>query len=168
MTIAALAVSIVVFAGCGSSNDTDAGSTGTSSSNSTAPVALAGTVNDRGTTDISGQGTTPELAMDLEDDSYSPTFVQAEPGATVTLDLTNKGSLVHTFTLDDKTVDETLQPGATATVEVTVPSSGSLRFSCDFHGAMGMQGAFFTTSAGSAPAGAATTTTKPPVSSRGY
>lgn len=168
MTIVALALSLVLLAACGTSSKNT--STGTTSAGGAAgaPVALSGTVNDRGTTDLSSQGATPQLAMELNDDFFSPTFVQAEPGATVALHLTNKGATVHTFTLDDKSIDQTLQPGATATVEVTVPASGSLRFSCDFHGAMGMQGAFFTTSASTAPAGGGATTTTPPKTSRGY
>jgi plastocyanin len=167
--LAALALSVVlVAAGCGSSDSSDgatsdAGSSTTAAaggaSSATAPVALEGAVNDEGTKDISGDGSEVQLSMTLADNSFSPTYVKAAPGATVTVALQNDGQRPHTFTLDDESVDETLQPGRSATVTVTVPESGSLRFSCDFHAGMGLLGAFYT---GGDDAPAASTTTDAP------
>ena len=82
--------------------------------------------------------------MEFDDNYFSPTFIKAEPGATITVELSNEGDDPHTFTLDDGSVDEQIEPGAKTSVKVTVPDDGSLRFSCDFHGSMGMQGAFST------------------------
>jgi plastocyanin len=179
--IAALAVTLAfIAAGCGSSGGSDATDTGTSGSGSGAtttassgsmPVKLDGTVNDKGTKDVSGDGDKADVEVELDDNYFKPTFIQAAPGATVTVELKNEGSNPHTFTLDDGSVDKELQPGDKATVEVTVPEDGSLRFSCNFHGSMGMQGAFFTGTGGSASGssgGGATTTTGSSSGGSGY
>ncbi|MGN6695740.1 MAG: cupredoxin domain-containing protein [Aquihabitans sp.] len=165
--VAALAIILAfVAAGCGSSGGSDASDTTTAkgdatttaaSGSSDAPVKLEGTVNDKGSKDISGDGDKADLEMELDDDYFSPTFIKAAPGATVTVELENEGDNPHTFTLDDGSVDEKLDPGAKATVEVTVPEDGSLRFSCDFHGSMGMQGAFYTGTGGSSGGDVTTT-----------
>ena len=175
--IAALAVALAfVAAGCGSSGGRDAGGSSGSPSDSTAtttaaasdlPVALDGKVNDEGTKDISGDGDKTELEMELDDDSFSPTFIKAAPGATVTVQLENEGDDPHTFTLDDGSVDQQVEPGAKASVEVTIPDDGVLRFSCNFHGTMGMQGAF-STDAGATGSSGATTSTKAPSGDSGY
>ena len=58
---------------------------------------------------------------------------------------------------------------------MTIPDDGVLRFSCDYHGAMGMQGAFYTeagtsggSSGGSSGSDAPTTTTASDTGGRGY
>ena len=177
--IAALAVTLAfIAAGCGSSGGSDATDTGTSGSGSGAtttassgsmPVKLDGTVNDKGTKDVSGDGDKADVEVELDDNYFKPTFIQAAPGATVTVELKNEGSNPHTFTLDDGSVDKELQPGDKATVEVTVPEDGSLRFSCNFHGSMGMQGAFYTGTGTSSGSGGSTdgSTTTTDDSSRG-
>ena len=163
--VGALAMSAVltlIAAGCGSSGGSDASDDGggvtttvapSSDDSSGAPVALEGKVNDEGTKDISGDGDNPELEIELDDNYFSPTFVKAAPGATVQVSLANEGDNQHTFTLDGGEPKQ-LAPGDEATVTVTVPESGSLRFSCDFHGSMGMQGAFYSEAAGGSSGGA--------------
>ena len=171
-TIAALAVaSALLLAACGSSSSdssSDGGGSGSGSS-SKAPVALSGKVNDKGTEDVSGDGATAKVEMELDDNYYSPTFIKAAPGATVTVELENEGSSPHTFTLDDGDVDTEVAPGKKAEVNVTIPETGTLRFSCNFHGSMGMQGAFYTGAGGSSGAGSSdgSTTTDAP-STGGY
>jgi plastocyanin len=158
ITAVAIAVAFVA-AGCGSSGGSDASGSGggtgaeatTTAAGGSAPVQLEGKVNAKGTKDISSDGAEADLAMELDDNSFSPTYVKAAPGAKVTVELENEGSNPHTFTLDDGTIDQKVEPGAKATVEVTIPDDGMLRFSCDFHGAMGMQGAFYTGAGDPAP-----------------
>jgi len=125
-------------------------------------------VNAEGTKDISGDGDQADLEMELDDNYFKPTYIKAAPGATVTVELENEGDNPHTFTLDDGSIDQKLDPGAKASVEVTIPDDGILRFSCDFHGAMGMQGAFYTEAGtGSGASGDAPTTTAASGSSGG-
>ncbi|MGB6057895.1 MAG: cupredoxin domain-containing protein [Microthrixaceae bacterium] len=141
----------LALAGCGSSDSSGAAPSGGDRSTTTAatktaaaPVELSGEVNNKGTKDISAEGTNAKVDVEVDDNYFSPTFIQAAPGATVSVKLENEGKAAHTFTLDDGSVDQTLEPGDEATVTVKVPESGSLRFSCNFHGSMGMQGAFYT------------------------
>ena len=182
--LAALVITLAfVAAGCGSSGGSDAsdttaakgGASTTAAESKDAPVALEGKVNAEGSKDISGDGDDAELEMELDDNYFSPTYIKAAPGATVTVELENEGDNPHTFTLDDGTLDQKLDPGAKASVEVTIPDDGVLRFSCDYHGAMGMQGAFYTeagtsggSSGGSSGSDAPTTTTASDTGGRGY
>lgn len=131
-----LTTTLLLAAACGGDGgDADGGGGGTPSG---PPVALSGTVNDRGTRDVGTAGD-----MVLGDFFFEPTYAKAQPGTTVTLRLKNDGQIVHTFTVTALGVDETVQPGATKEASVTLPSSGAVRFFCRFHEAQGMQGAFF-------------------------
>jgi plastocyanin len=131
-----------------------------------APVELAGAVNNEGIEDVRGDGDNASVAIATGDESFSPTFVQSEPGAIVTVELSNDGSANHTFTIDDQQIDQALRAGEEATVEVTVPESGVVRFYCMIHVEGGMQGAFFT-EAGAA-AGDRDTTVAPSEDDGGY
>lgn len=165
-SLAALALAAALaLSACGSSSsdagsDTGSQAGGASAASTTAPagqapVALSGKVNDHGTKDLSGDGATPTLSMELDDDYFSPTYVQVAPGAKVTVELENEGAMAHTFTIDGQGIDQKVEPGKKAKVTVTIPQSGSLAFLCDFHVKAGMQGAFFT---GTGSSGATTTT----------
>ena len=102
------------------------------------PCSSKGEVNDHGTEEA---GDTIEV--ELDDFYFGPTFMQAQPGATVTVTLNNEGDAPHTFTIDDLDVDEEVEPGDSREVEVALPDDGATLFDCRFHIAQGMQGAFF-------------------------
>lgn len=159
--IGTLALCAALLVGCSSDgyggsddgSDKDSGdrTTATTEANATtapdattpAGVELSGPVNDKGSADISDAGATPSIDIEADDSYFEPTFIKAAPGATVTVKVENEGDTAHTFTIDGA-VDQQLEPGDEATVTVDVPESGSLRFFCDFHSGMGMQGAFYT------------------------
>ena len=103
-----------------------------------APVALEGTVNNKGTKEVGD-----EVSLELDDYYFEPTFLKASPGATIHVELENEGDDTHTFTIDSLGIDQEVAPGDSATVDVTLPQEGAVRFYCRFHGNMGMQGAFF-------------------------
>src|SRR3954471_17333922 len=111
----------------------------TSAPAGSAPVSLPGTVNEHGTGTVKDGG---ELEMELDDFYFGPTYVSGPAGAKVKVNLSNEGQKGHTFTIDSGKIDQQLDPGAKATVEVTLPASGSLAFYCRFHVSGGMQGAF--------------------------
>src|SRR5215207_9853949 len=120
--------------GSGSPSGTAAGAT------TAAPaVSLPGTVNDHGAGTVEANGT---LEMELDDFYFGPTFVTGPAGAKVKLELANEGTKSHTFTIDAAKIDQQLDPDGKATVEVTLPASGTLAFYCKFHVSGGMQGAF--------------------------
>lgn len=152
-TILLLGVSALLVVGCGdddgdtiaeSGTTPDAGESTTmpagEDDGGSAPVQLEGTVNDEGGTgEVSGD----TLEMELDDNYFGPAYTRAEHGTTVMITLSNEGEAPHTFTIDELGVDEEVEPGDTAEVEVTLPDSGAVRYYCRFHAAAGMQGAFY-------------------------
>jgi plastocyanin len=157
-----LVVAIVLAAGACSGSDTvDTGASGPSGPSGSAPVSLAGNVADHGEQTVSGP--TPTVDLELDDSYFAPTFVRADPGAVVTVELENEGGKVHTFTLDDHHVDVSVEPGASAKVDVTMPASGSLHWFCQIHSGAGMQGSFVVDGGSSAPTTTAPTATAPAV-----
>jgi plastocyanin len=131
---------------CGDSSDDDAAATGgTEASDGTeAPDDTAGEAED-----ISDLAPGDAVEIQMQELSFSPAFLQAEPGSTVTVALQNSSGREHTFTIDSMDVDEELAPGDGATVDVAVPESGELPFYCRFHQRAGMKGAFLTNGGGS-------------------
>jgi plastocyanin len=124
--------------GSGSGSGSASG-TASSAPSGSAAVSLPGKVNDHGTKAVTDGG---ELEMELDDFYFGPTFVTGPAGAKVTIDLSNEGQKNHTFTIDSAKIDTQVNPGQKATVEVTLPASGTLAFYCKFHIDAGMQGAF--------------------------
>ena len=125
--------------GSGSGSGSASGTAASTPAGSAAPVSLPGTVNEHGTGTVTDGGS---LEMELDDFYFGPTYVTGPAGAKVTLELANEGQKTHTFTIDSAKIDQQLDPGAKATVQVTLPASGSLAFYCRFHVSGGMQGAF--------------------------
>jgi plastocyanin len=109
------------------------------------PVAMTGRVIEKGRTDVTAAGSDVRLAMDSGDDYFSPTYIKARPGARVTLDITNTGTIAHTFTIDSAHIDRTFgRKGDRTTVSVVVPAAGqALVFYCKYHRDEGMQGALY-------------------------
>jgi plastocyanin len=146
--VTALSLTVVVgLAACSSDSDSSGSSksTTTTKAGAKAPVALAGTVNNKGTKDISSAGASTKLEVELDDFYFEPTFIKVAPDQKVTIELKNEGSVAHTFTLTALDIDQEVQPGQKAEVTVTAPASGNAAFFCRFHKDSGMQGAFFVT-----------------------
>ena len=155
--LAALAATLVLVGGACSADTDEVDTAAPSGASGSAPVSLAGNVSDHGEQQVTGA--TPSVAMELDDSYFAPTYVQADPGAVVTVELENEGTKVHTFTLDDHHVDVSVQPGASAKVDVTMPASGSLHYFCQIHSGAGMQGSFVVGSASSTPSSSSAPTT---------
>lgn len=103
-----MAAGALVLAGCSS----------TASSSVTLPPSPSG-----------GGGTT--LALTAKDFAFSPTELSVAKAGTVTVVVTNDGPAVHSFTLDDGSVSQDVQPGTSETV--TLQLSGPVSFHCHFH-----------------------------------
>lgn len=103
------------------------------------PVTLEGKVNDEGTKTLRGD----ELELEADDFYFEPTYVEAEAGATVKVEVENEGKATHTFTIDSLEIDQEIQPDEKKEISVTLPSSGTVNYYCRFHRAQGMQGAFY-------------------------
>jgi plastocyanin len=121
-------------------------------------VKLSGTTTSKGTKDLTGS----EITLEQDDYYFNPTFIKGgTPGATITVHLKNEGKNSHNFSIASQGIDKTVEAGATADVQITLPQSGATAFFCKFHQqSNGMQGAFFFKDGDTvAGAGAAPTTT---------
>ena len=112
--VAGLFVLSLVVAAC--SSDDDGGGTTDTTGGATGTTAE---------TDSSGGGTTITIAGF----AFDPDTITVSGPTEVTV--TNDDSTTHTFTLDDGSVDQTVEPGATETVTVDV--SASTGFHCNIH-----------------------------------
>jgi plastocyanin len=94
--------------------------------------------NYHGEVDVSGLEA-PNVNVELGDFFFSPTVIAGQPGQVVSIELANKGDVPHTFTITGD-VDEEIQPGGDAAIDVSIPASGSAVFFCRFHASQGMRG----------------------------
>ena len=108
---ALLAVMMLAASACSSdSSTTDTGGT-------TAPSATGG-----------GGGGSAET-MTIKDFAFDPSTLTVS-GST-TIEITNEDDAEHSFTLDDDSVSQDVEPGATETV--TIDPAASIGFHCEFH-----------------------------------
>ena len=112
--VAGLFVLSLVVAAC--SSDDDGGGTTATTEGATGSTAATGG---------GGGGTTITIAGF----AFDPDTITVSGPTEVTV--TNEDSATHTFTLDDGSVDETVEPGATVTVTVDV--SAATGFHCNIH-----------------------------------
>jgi plastocyanin len=84
-----------------------------------------------------------QTTIELEADEYyfKPTFLQGTPGQRLKLEIENESGTLHNISLPEQSLDMDIPPKGTVTVEVVFPASGTLRFFCKFHEALGMHGA---------------------------
>jgi YVTN family beta-propeller protein len=94
--------------------------------------------NDHGAADAAGL---TELDIEADDNYFSPTFLRGAPGQRLKLVVQNESSSLHNFSIPELGIATNIAPHATAEIEVTFPQSGSTRFTCKFHTALGMNGA---------------------------
>jgi plastocyanin len=113
--MAGLFVLSLVVAAC-SSDDNGGGTTATTGGATGSTAATGGG---------GGGGTTITIAGF----AFDPDTITVSGPTEVTV--TNEDSTTHTFTLDDGSVDETVDPGATVTVTVDV--SAATGFHCNIH-----------------------------------
>jgi plastocyanin len=150
MSILGVLLAVGLLAGaCSSSNKTSSGSTtpattGGPSESPSPTESEGGTItigsdmaNDHGTKDVTGKAQTE---VELDDFYFEPTVIKGSAGAQITLELSNEGSALHNFTLQDQNIDQDVQAGAKEEVTVTFPQSGFLEFFCKYHKALGMVG----------------------------
>jgi YVTN family beta-propeller protein len=101
-------------------------------------VTIAGIVySDHGTRDISGQRV---VKLEADDYYFGPTFLRGKPGQRVRLRVENESGTLHNITIAEQQIDRDILPKKTIEVDVTVPPSGIVPFTCKFHGPLGMNG----------------------------
>jgi plastocyanin len=99
--------------------------------------APSGAVNDHGTKDLSGK---PSADVELDDFYFEPTTLEGEPGQKISLRLENAGTVEHNLSLPEQDIDQDVEKGEKASVKLTFPKSGTLRFFCKYHEAQKMAG----------------------------
>ena len=113
--VAGLFVLSLVVAAC--SSDDDGGGTTATTGGATGSTAATGGGGGGGTT------------ITIAGFAFDPDTITVSGPTEVTV--TNEDSATHTFTLDDGSVDQTVEPGATVTVTVDV--SAATGFHCNIH-----------------------------------
>lgn len=84
--------------------------------------------------------TSGQAALEMKDFSFSPMILKGKPGQKVTVELKNTGTVEHNFTVASQGINKDVEAGETATVDVTIPQSGTVAFYCKYHKARGMTG----------------------------
>ena len=141
----ALALGTVVLAACGSSDSNKSSDAGAPAAGTTAVASASGgaygsasTTSSR-SSDRGASGS--KVTETLHDNYFGTKTISGKPGAKVKVTLTNEGSNQHNFKIDSqKNVDADLSPGQTKTVTVTIPTTGSVQFYCEYHRGIGMVG----------------------------
>ncbi len=95
------------------------------------------TANDHGAATVTGKST---LDMEQNNFYFGPTVLTGTAGQSLTIHLTNHGSVNHTFTIDSLGIDQELTPGQSMDIKVTFPTTGFTEFYCRFHRTSGMVG----------------------------
>jgi plastocyanin len=75
-------------------------------------------------------GSDSELAIAAQDFQFSPSSLTVPSGAS-TITVTNEGDVEHSFTLDDDSVSEDVEPGES--ISVTVDITEDAGFHCEYH-----------------------------------
>lgn len=89
-----------------------------------------------GTTDDNGGGAAQTIEVTASDFEFEPTTLSVDPGAEVSVSLTNEGETAHTFTVSDVDFEVEAEGGASAEGTFTAPDSGTLEYVCAFHSQM--------------------------------
>ncbi len=138
LPIVAAAVLLFVAAGCGGGGYGGNDKSEKSEEGTTTTIGGVQTAS-HGTKDVSGMSG-EKVEIELYDNYFEPTVLKGTPGLKVTIELKNEGETAHTFTISEQSVDQQVEPGGEAEVEVTFPKSGTLTFVCRFHKSSGMVG----------------------------
>jgi plastocyanin len=94
-------------------------------------------VSDHGTKQVTGL---VELTLEADDYYFLPTYLQGDSSQALTLTVKNESGTLHNLSIPALQIDQDIPPKAGATVQVTLPSAGSMRFFCKLHAALGMNG----------------------------
>ena len=124
--------------GCGKEEAKPAPKADAAPAEPTVTVTIAGVAyTDHGSRDISALRV---VKMEADDYYFGPTFLRGKPGQRVRLRIENESGTLHNITIAGQQVDRDILPKQTIEVDVTMPASGAVTFTCKFHGPLGMNG----------------------------
>lgn len=104
--------------------------------------------SDSGTTQATTDGTSvaPDQAVaatvSMTEFAYSPNQITLSAGTPSVIKVNNDGKMLHTFTIPDLGIDESLSPGESQLITVEAPEVGEYQLLCTIsnHAALGMVG----------------------------
>ena len=164
MKRAFLALAVVLLAaGCGGYGGKSKSSTGESAGSGGKKTIAGVPANDHGSKNVSD-----EAEVELDSYYFKPTVLTGKPGSKVKLELKNKSSTEHNFSIDSQSIDKDVEGGEDATVTVTFPKSGVLSFYCKYHKDRGMAGALSAGGTGAMTSTGDETTTEDTTTGKGY
>ena len=103
-----------------------------------APTQGSVTISDHGTLAVKGK---QEIELEADEYYFKPTFLQGTPGQRLKLEVENESGTLHNISLPEQHLDVDIPPKGKVMVDVVFPASGTVRFFCKFHEALGMHGA---------------------------
>jgi plastocyanin len=77
-----------------------------------------------------GGGAAADMTVTVKDFEFDPSTIDLSSGET-TIEITNTGAVEHSFTLDDDSVSQDIEPGESQTV--TVNLTATTGFHCKYH-----------------------------------
>jgi plastocyanin len=86
--------------------------------------------DDGGDSGDGGDGGAADMTVTVKDFEFDPSTIDVASGET-TIEITNTGAVEHSFTLDDDSVSQDIEPGETETV--TVDLTATTGFHCKYH-----------------------------------
>lgn len=119
-----IAAMLAVLAACGGGHSAAKSTSGSPS------------FNNHGAKSVSGSS----ISVEADNYYFEPSVVRGTPGQTVTVTLKNSSGTEHNFTVKDQGVNEDIDAHGSKTFTVTIPSSGSVSFYCEYHQSRGMAG----------------------------
>jgi plastocyanin len=97
-------------------------------------------LTDKGVKGVTGSTVSLNADNDGGKFYFEPTCVEGK--GTLTVTVKNVGDVEHNFSITSLGIDKDIEKGASVTVSVALPASGTLPFFCKYHKTSGMQGAF--------------------------
>ncbi len=96
-----------------------------------AALTLVGAACSSDDGDTSGDGAgAADMTVTVKDFEFDPSTIDVSSGET-TIEITNTGAVEHSFTLDDDSVSQDIEPGESQTVTVNLTATAG--FHCKYH-----------------------------------
>lgn len=86
--------------------------------------------SDDGGSSGDGGGGAADMTVTVKDFEFDPSTIDVPSGET-TIEITNTGAVEHSFTLDDDSVSQDIEPGESETV--TIDLTATTGFHCKYH-----------------------------------
>jgi plastocyanin len=135
--ILVLTAVLVVVAAC-SSDEGGGGGAAEPADAETTDTESGGAYGGEGETE-SGDGAAAgggDVALTATGNAWSPATISLTAGSAASVTVENADGVLHSFTFEDAQVDQDVEAGQTATIDITAPAAGEYTFVCKYHSSM--------------------------------